>query len=72
MKERSNLSDMLPFHFQVFFVVRAVGSLGPAVLFHLSAVVSLILYLHHCGCCGSVTAVSRLIVPLRNEVTSLW
>ncbi len=36
MKERSYLSDMLPFHLEVFFVVRDVGSLGPAVLFFLS------------------------------------
>lgn len=32
VKERSYLSDMLPFHFQVFSVVRDVSSLGPAVL----------------------------------------
>lgn len=35
VKERSYLSDMLPFHLEVFFVVRDVGSLGPAVLFSL-------------------------------------
>lgn len=35
VKERSYLSDMLPFHLEVFFVVRDVGSLGPAVSFTL-------------------------------------
>lgn len=52
MEERSYLSDMLPFHLEVFFVVRDVGSLRPALLFFFS-LTDKVLHLHCCCCCGS-------------------
>lgn len=50
MEERSYLSDMLPFHLEVFFVVRDVGSLRPAPLFFFS-LTDKVLHLHCCCCC---------------------
>lgn len=67
MKERSYLSDMLPFHLEVFFVVRDVGSLGPAVLFFLSFLELIMrLQLH-----GGDAAIAAVVVAVVDTVLIL-
>lgn len=60
MKERSYLSDMLPFHLEVLFVVRDVGSLGPALLFCLSLTDN-VLFLHSAAVVVAFAVISVLL-----------